>query len=100
MFATGHFGSGVLTYFTFLKWLFQLNLFIAVMLFLFIILPMIIFNGLDYDETVTGSVNNTEAVELAITCSELYVVNISQPWYQYIADFIQGTVGITSVGHA
>lgn len=87
----GHFGSGVLTYFVFLKWLFQLNIFIALMNFLLLILPMIVFSGSDYNSSVTGSSTTTAAVNLSIECSALYTVNATENWYQYILQFIEGS---------
>ena len=40
----GHFGTGVLSYFIFLKWLFQLNCAIFGLVFLFIVVPQLALN--------------------------------------------------------
>lgn len=87
----GHFGSGVLTYFRFLKWLFQLNFGIFLLVFFFIILPEVIFNTDGYTMAVTGSVNLTDAQTLAANCSANYVVNTSSSTVQLMLDFLQGT---------
>lgn len=82
----GHFGAGVITYFQFLKWLFQLNLLIAFLLFLFIILPEAVLDAQPYPNTTVGLV--------AEACSAAYEVNKTDVWYEHILDFFQGTVSI------
>jgi len=39
----GHFGTGVLSYFLFLKWLFYINIPVFVLTFAFVILPQILY---------------------------------------------------------
>ncbi|XP_018336056.1 transmembrane channel-like protein 7 isoform X1 [Agrilus planipennis] len=55
----GNFGTGVVAYFLFIKWLMVLNFCIFLLIFLFIILPTILFN---YEEelTCTGELNSTQ----------------------------------------
>lgn len=42
----GHFGSGVATYFKFLRWLFVINSVVAILAFSFVILPQIFYENL------------------------------------------------------
>lgn len=42
----GHFGSGVATYFKFLRWLFIINSIVAVLALSFIVLPQILYENL------------------------------------------------------
>ena len=89
----GHFGAGVLSYFRFLKWLFQLNVLIFLLIFSFIVLPEIVFTADDtYSTAVTGTENYSSAVFTAINCSSLYEVNVTDSPIQNIIDFLQGTV--------
>ena len=92
----GHFGSGVVSYFTFLKWLFMLNLAIFLLLFLFLVLPQILFPPLGYDDWITGMGNTSDAGQnRSFICSALYdlSVNVSHnDPLQLVLDFLQGTV--------
>eukprot|EP00794_Sanderia_malayensis_P013827 gene13827-15272_t len=54
----GHFGNGVLSYFTFLRWLFILNVCIGLLLFIFVAIPAMLFNKLICMEpTVNGTIH-------------------------------------------
>ena len=86
--ATGHYGAGVITYFTFLKWLVQLNLMISFLVLLFVIVPEAALKPEDFKNTTAGA--------LAETCSDLYVINKTSVWYEHVLDFIQGTVSGSS----
>ncbi|XP_013388941.1 transmembrane channel-like protein 7 isoform X2 [Lingula anatina] len=86
----GHFGSGILSFFTFLKWLFFLNIYLAVIVFTFVTLPQVIFNT--QSAYFTGNSSNLDtAIALANNCSEQYTVNITTDWRYLILDFLQGT---------
>ena len=58
---TGSFGNGVLSYFTFLKWLLQLNVYIFVLTLCFLIIPQAISTGkeLPLDQTPQNTSNTT-----------------------------------------
>lgn len=71
----GNFGTGVVAYFLFLKWLMFLNLAIFILIFGFIVLPVIV---IDQSQTEQTSNNRTHEMEAS---------DISQ----YIIDLIQGT---------
>ncbi|XP_052263365.1 transmembrane channel-like protein 7 isoform X2 [Dreissena polymorpha] len=53
----GHFGSGVLSYFLFLKWLFYINIPVFILTFGFVILPQILYEHLGRGSS--GSTNTT-----------------------------------------
>ena len=54
----GHFGNGVLSYFTFLRWLFLLNTCIGILTFIFISIPHVTFKKLTcMQPTVNGTVH-------------------------------------------
>ncbi|CAH1795474.1 unnamed protein product [Owenia fusiformis] len=87
----GHFGAGVVSYFTFLKWLFFLNIYIMLLFGVFIVLPQVVFPSVDYNSNVTG---NGTSVNLSATmvCSANYNVTVDPTNYQQlILDFLQGT---------
>ena len=89
----GHFGSGVVSYFTFLKHLFLTNLLLATIVILFVIIPMAVFPETEYNDVLVGSnVSTSEAVSLAVNCSQQYTVTASDKWYEYIINVLQGTV--------
>ncbi|XP_067930834.1 transmembrane channel-like protein 7 [Watersipora subatra] len=105
----GHFGTGVVSYFVFLKWLFLLDVLIFSLIFLFIVIP----------EAVLGKTSNATYVQPCLNsnisnlyqdviyygdsvnnCSDLYqthiddtsgVISGNYTVVSYIADFIQGT---------
>ncbi|XP_048248719.1 transmembrane channel-like protein 7 isoform X1 [Haliotis rufescens] len=82
----GHQGTGVLSYFVFLRWLFGLNFVLFLLLFGFITVPMILQPAINYSGTSTDT-----AVNLSYYCTELYILNISTNAAELILDFIQGT---------
>ncbi|XP_077979713.1 transmembrane channel-like protein 7 [Glandiceps talaboti] len=73
----GKFGSGIVTYFVFLKWVVFLNLYIFLLWFIFVVIPQAVFSRLiDVDQT-----NQTCPYEVTPEADAL----------QYILDFLQGT---------
>lgn len=54
----GHFGSGVGTYFVFLRWLFLLNLYLLLFTFAFITLPQITYNAIEKEESTLGNTSS------------------------------------------
>ncbi|KAK2154377.1 hypothetical protein LSH36_269g00030 [Paralvinella palmiformis] len=88
----GHFGSGVVSYFTFLKHLFLTNLLLALIMILFVVIPMAIFPETEYNDILVGSdASTSEAVSLAVNCTLQYNVNKTGQWYEYIINVLQGT---------
>lgn len=109
----GHFGSGILSYFLFLKWLMQLNLFISILLMIFIVIPQGILGT--SDQVPPAPCNNSYGGngsslsfyqdldyygEVVPTCSATYkayiiatsgIQNGTYEVVSYIADFFQGT---------
>ena len=95
----GLFGGGVLTYFSFLRWLFLVNIYIFVLVFTFITIPQLTFPSDDTNSTVNVTINvSASSKELrAAVCSQLYVVDtegVSDS--QAYVDFLQGTVSIST----
>ncbi|XP_046583484.1 transmembrane channel-like protein 7 isoform X2 [Haliotis rubra] len=82
----GHQGTGVLSYFVFLRWMFGLNLLLFLLLFGFITVPTILQPSIDYSTTSTDT-----AVNLSYYCTQQYSLNISTYATELILDFIQGT---------
>ncbi|XP_031835639.1 transmembrane channel-like protein 7 isoform X2 [Nomia melanderi] len=80
----GNFGMGIVAYFLFVKWLMYLNIFIFLLMFLFIVLPGIVFEMPETEPCINS--NNSHSIPC---CSELYW-NITQG-SSSITDFVQGT---------
>ncbi|XP_067672154.1 transmembrane channel-like protein 7 isoform X1 [Haliotis asinina] len=82
----GHQGTGVLSYFVFLRWMFGLNMLLFLLLFGFITVPTILQPSIDYNSTSTDT-----TVNLSYYCTQHYTLNISTYATELILDFIQGT---------
>nr|CAI5869284.1 unnamed protein product [Callosobruchus analis] len=78
----GNFGTGVVAFFLFVKWLFLLNCGICLLIFLYLTLPTIL---LDYEKTF----NCTDS-SLACSCTESYF-NSSQGENNVVLEVMQGT---------
>ena len=89
-----HQGTGVESYFHFLRWIFFMNLIIFLLPFLFVVLPFALSSGSGYTTAVTGSgtVSGVLNTSYAETCSALYVVTESSAAGTLIQDFLQGSV--------
>ena len=88
----GHQGIGVVSYFTFLRWLFFLNIFIFLIIFFCITFFQVAFTATTvYDSDLIGSLDST----LATTCSGQYSTNVSSDVLTLILDFFQGTVSVS-----
>ncbi|KAK3089292.1 hypothetical protein FSP39_002448 [Pinctada imbricata] len=88
----GHQGTGVVSYFVFLRWLFFLNIAIFVLMFLFVVIPYLAFGSLGYTSEVIGD-GSVSGVDISKegTCSPLYTVNVSSSASTLIQDFLQGS---------
>lgn len=80
----GNFGTGVVAYFLFLRWLMFLNLAIFVLIFTFIVLPQIMLNEPTDKSCHKNEPNSTEC------CTESYIMETT-PNDVFILDIIQGT---------
>ena len=94
---TGNFGTGVVSYFTFLKWMFFLNVYIFILVFGLIVVPQVAFTQTPYDVHVAGvsaANGSSAATTLADNCTSRYTIQVdSQNYGQLILDALQGTVG-------
>ena len=90
----GHQGTGVVSYFVFLRWLFFLNFLIFLLCFWVIVFFQVAFPIADYDRSVTGVDDSASftGVALADTCSGQYEPNVTSDALSLVLDFIQGTV--------
>ncbi|XP_052245984.1 transmembrane channel-like protein 7 [Dreissena polymorpha] len=87
----GHQGMGVVSYFTFLRWLFLLNFFIFLLIFWVITFFQVAFKATTvYDTDLIGSDSKFNTT-IAETCSASYTTNISSDALTLILDFFQGT---------
>ncbi|KAK2148517.1 hypothetical protein LSH36_492g03009 [Paralvinella palmiformis] len=87
---TGSYGSGVVAYFLFLKWLFILNLIVCLLLAIFVVVPQICFSEAPYSNTTDGATD--ERVNQSLYCSAHYNVSWSYADKHLLAlDFLQGT---------
>lgn len=83
----GYFGTGVVAYFLFLRWLMILNFFIFILLFSFVVIPQIVLAPRDMSTgtcEIEVSPNSTEC------CSESYLNNRNNSDFN-VLDIIQGT---------
>lgn len=89
----GHQGTGVVSYFVFLRWLFFLNFFIFLLCFWVITFFQVAFTEADYDKDTMGvdDSGSFPGVATAETCSALYKPNVTTDALSLVLDFIQGT---------
>lgn len=80
----GNFGTGVVAFFLFIKWLLFLNLTIFSVIFLFVILPNILLVE-ENAKTCTGDLNSTEC------CSAAYFNQTITESDDIVLDLVQGT---------
>lgn len=84
----GNFGTGVVAYFLFLRWLILLNLSIFSLILIFIVLPHAFLN--DPNENV-GKCDPKEASNSTECCTEQYINRTNSNSDFFILDLIQGT---------
>ena len=100
--SAGHFGSGVASYFLFLRWLFFLNLWMFLLVTVFVVLPRMIFRPEDNPDTddiswinhanPTNDSNMTQMANVG-ECTSRYQVDVRYDDVgQLVLDFLQGTV--------
>ncbi|XP_072401285.1 transmembrane channel-like protein 7 isoform X1 [Diabrotica undecimpunctata] len=79
----GNFGTGIVAFFLFVRWLFVLNVFLFLLVFLFINLPTIL---MDFKKnTICPSENSTDKC-----CAQIYF-NMTLSENHVVFDFVQGT---------
>uniref|UniRef100_H2YN24 TMC domain-containing protein n=1 Tax=Ciona savignyi TaxID=51511 RepID=H2YN24_CIOSA len=83
----GRFGNGIRSYFSFLRWLFLLNVYIFLLMFIFVSVPTIVFENIDVN---ISSSSLTGANECAYNPYDPNQVN---SFSQYIIWFFTGQVG-------
>ena len=90
----GQYGAAVASYFIFLRWLFFLNIFLCVLVLVFLMTPQFIFPVTGFDRAVAGDTPNA-TVQLIASCSALYEQkdkNVSRNFMSHVSDILQGTV--------
>ncbi|XP_075212385.1 transmembrane channel-like protein 7 [Lycorma delicatula] len=85
----GNFGTGVVTFFLFVKWLMFLNLIITVLIVLFIVLPTVFMLKENYDVVTCFPSSNSDNITTEC-CSEIYSTNRTMTQAS-LFDFVQGT---------
>lgn len=91
----GHQGTGVLSYFVFLKWILFLNVYLFLLIFGFIIIPTLAFPSAGYTTQVLGSSGSTSNTA---TCSVRYNLTYATSGASVIQDFIQGSGWMEKTG--
>ncbi|XP_067672151.1 transmembrane channel-like protein 7 [Haliotis asinina] len=82
----GHHGTGVLSYFVFLRWMFGLNILLFLLMFGFIIVPTILQPSIDYTASSTDP-----GVAQAYTCTQSYKEAPTTDVVQFMLHVVQGT---------
>ncbi|XP_071107730.1 transmembrane channel-like protein 7 [Haliotis cracherodii] len=82
----GHHGTGVLSYFVFLRWMFGLNILLFLLMFGFITVPTILQPAIDYTATSTDT-----AVSQSYSCTQTYKETATTDVVQFMLHVIQGT---------
>jgi hypothetical protein len=92
-FSPGHQGTGVVSYFVFLKFLLFLNVFIFLTTLSVVVFFQVTFDSTDFTKETTGYDNSTHSpgVILSQNCTDRYHVKKTSG-FQLILDLIQGTV--------
>ncbi|XP_050394556.1 transmembrane channel-like protein 7 [Patella vulgata] len=80
----GHQGTGVVSFFVLLRWLFGLNIVLCLITFFFVNVPVIFFNEEVYSTSLP-------AYSLVQTCTNNYTVTLSSDPLQQFLDFFLGT---------
>ncbi|XP_045211369.2 transmembrane channel-like protein 7 [Mercenaria mercenaria] len=88
----GHQGTGVVSYFVFLKFLLFLNVFIFLATFIVVIFFQVAFDSTSFTKETTGFDNSSQSpgVILSQNCTTRYQVNETSG-FQVVLDLIQGT---------
>lgn len=117
-FIQGHFGTSVMTYFRFMRWLLFLNFYLMVIMLGLTMVPYVIkinrpWKFLDTappaNHSNTSNVTNSTGVEVnffgkAINCTENYLdflhnASTSEDWGSKILDALQGTVSYSNLNY-
>lgn len=69
----GHFGSGVATYFRFLRWLFVMNVFVSIVILGFVVIPQALYSN---------HINNT-ADSIGFNFVDIFTGQVSEKLYFY-----------------
>ena len=96
---SGYQGTGVLSYFIFLKWMIWLNLFLSIIVLAFVVIPYVTASSIGgysigYSTGVTGTnISGVDTVSTS-TCTSWYRNNLTykDDVASYVQDSIQGTV--------
>ncbi|CAE1282323.1 TMC [Acanthosepion pharaonis] len=88
----GHHGSGVASYFLFLRWSIYLNFGFFMLLFGLIVIPQVAFKKKNYTTAVLGINSSYVHVNYSQHCSQQYILNYSSTSVsEILLDFLQGT---------
>lgn len=89
----GHHGSGVASYFLFLRWCVYVNLWFFILLFGLVTVPQIAFETKDYNVAVLGINSSYVHVNASNRCSQLYKFDVTytENVTKLIMNVLQGT---------
>ncbi|XP_076063938.1 transmembrane channel-like protein 7 isoform X2 [Oratosquilla oratoria] len=102
----GNFGTGLVAFFTFIKWLLYLNIFTFILIAVFILVPQIVFKhpedpcSMVESNSTSGYINETQC------CSQRYEISVTEPerqtdkplLVQLFLDGLQGT-GVLEISY-
>jgi len=92
---TGKFGTAVMSFFKFIRWLFFLNLFLTIVMLSVTTLPYVGFGSQSFETTIEA--NKTRFHTQAVSCTNNYTdyskeIFSQKSTFEKVLDFLQGTV--------
>ncbi|XP_014664580.1 PREDICTED: transmembrane channel-like protein 7 [Priapulus caudatus] len=96
----GNFGSGVMSYFAFVRWLLVLNFLILLLMVIFVTLPSVFFDKAVNSDAAAPPDDGGDIIEPVVCnmtvqcCAAQYLDALhsrSSLWYDYVLDIFQGT---------
>ncbi|XP_029638962.1 transmembrane channel-like protein 7 isoform X2 [Octopus sinensis] len=88
----GYHGSGVASYFMFMRWSLFLNIGITLLIITFVTIPQVAFPKRDYSPAIFGINKTSVQIDEAVKCSKDYVLKINKTDVKaLLLDFLQGS---------
>lgn len=100
VYIAGKFGTAVMSFFKFVRWLFFLNLFLMIVMLCVTTIPYVAFGSQQFEQTIDR--NQSRFHDQALNCTNDYSeysdeIFSQKSTFEKVLDFLQGTVGCISV---